>query len=95
MGTKERTPTNRHIAEVEMAKKLLKVRIKHAFYATGVFALSCAIVWPFLAEGPLWNYWKTIGRNLVLLPAVILIPFVIFVGRAVIAWFFLREVKRI
>jgi hypothetical protein len=94
-ATNKSTSKKRDIAEVRMAKGILKIRIKHAFYATGVFALSCAIVWPFLAEGPLGAYWKTVGRNLIFLPAALLLPFVILVGRAINAWFFVREVKRI
>ena len=81
--------------EIRAAKRLLKTRTKQALYATGGFVLSCAVVWPFLADGPLGAYWKTIGRNLILLPMVLLLPFIIFIGRAINACFFVREVERI
>jgi hypothetical protein len=89
------SPNKRDTAEVRIAMRLLKTRTRHALYATGVFVLSCASVWLFLAGSPLQAYWKSVGRNLILLPAVLLLPFVIFVGRAINAWLFVREMKRI
>jgi hypothetical protein len=79
----------------ESAKQLLRRRTKQAIYATVVFSASCAAVSPFLEGHSLHRYWESFGKYLVLLSMGLLIPFIIYVGRAISAWLFVRDVQKI
>jgi hypothetical protein len=76
------------------AKKLLRRRTKRATYATAAFLLSCASVTPFLAGFPLHAYWESFGKFFLLLSMTLLLPFVVLIGRAINAWFFARDIKK-
>lgn len=41
--------------------------------STFTLLLTCALVYPFLAEHSLHEYWESIGKNLVLLSMVLLL----------------------
>jgi uncharacterized membrane protein len=77
------------------AKRLLRSRTKQAAYATAVFFLSCAAVSLFLVGHSLHVYWDAFGKYLVLLSMGLLIPFLIYVGRAISAWLFVRDIEKI
>lgn len=79
----------------ESAKQLLRHRMRQAIYAMAVFFASCASVSPFLEGHPLHRYWESFGKYLVLLSMGLLIPFLIYVGRAITAWLFVRDVQKI
>ena len=79
----------------QSAKLLLRRRTKQAIYAVVVFFLSCASVAPFLEGHFLHAYWESFGKYLVLLSMGLLIPFLIYVGRAITAWLFVRDVEKI
>jgi hypothetical protein len=89
-------PVSKHeVAKAKQsAKQLLQRRTKQAIYATAIFFLSCASVSPFLKGHPLHAYWESFGKYLVLLSMGLLIPFVIYVGRAITAWLFVRDVEK-
>jgi|ERR1700733_388879 hypothetical protein len=76
------------------AREYLHLWRKRAFYATAAFFLSCASVSPFLYGHPLHAYWESFGKYLVLLSMALLVPFVVCVGIAINAWFFLRNVRK-
>jgi len=82
-------------AEVRLARRLFQQRTKQGAYATAAFLMSCGVVTPFLKGFPLDTYWVPVGRNLLLLPMFLLVPFVIFVGRVFNAWLFVREMEKI
>ena len=77
------------------ARHLVQVRIKQAVYATAVFALVCASVYPFLLGHSLHSYWESWGKFLLLVSMTLLPIYVWVVGRAIGAWIFLCNVKRI
>jgi hypothetical protein len=73
--------TASELAEVnETANRFFCTRRKWALYSTLAFAASCGLVAPFLAGNPLHRYWNSIGRNLLILPMVLLLIFVWQVG---------------
>ncbi len=82
-------------AAKEEAKKLLRYRTKWALYATVTFFLSCAAVVPFLMGFPLHSHWESFGKFFLLLSMTLLLPFVAHTGRAINAWFFVRDVEKI
>ena|ERR1017187_567605 len=82
-------------ATVRGAKRLVRHRTKWAIYTTAAFLLSCASVVPFFRGFPLHAYWESFGKFFLLLSMSLLLPFVFFAGRAINAWFFVREVEKI
>ena len=76
------------------ATEYLELWKKRALYATFAFFLSCVSVAPFLYGYPLHAYWESFGRYLLLLSMALLVPFVVCVGIAINAWFFLLNLRR-
>lgn len=79
----------------QSAKQLLRRRTKQAIYAAVALFLSCAAVVPFSKGHSLHSHAEPYGRILVYLAMGLLIPFVIYVGRAITAWLFVRDVGKI
>ena len=79
----------------QSAKQLLRRRTKQAIYAVVALFLSCASVVPFSKGHSLHSHAEPYGRILVYLAMGLLIPFVIYVGRAINAWVYLRDISRI
>ena len=82
-------------AAKEDARHLLRIRSKWAIYATVAFFLSCVSLVPFLAGFPLHAYWESLGKFFLLLSMTLLLPFVAFIGRAINAWLFVRDMEKI
>jgi hypothetical protein len=82
-------------AAVGFAKRKMHRAIKQSLYATAAFVLISTTVALFTEGFPLHSYWKPIGRPLICLWDVMLVVFVIFVGRAFNAWICVREMERI
>jgi len=76
------------------AEKDLRLWRRRALYSTVVLALSCGAAYPFLYGHSLYVYWDSFGKYLVILSTVLFIPFVICVGIATNAWFFLWRLKK-
>ena len=79
----------------EDARRFLRARTKWAIYGSAAFLLSCASVVPFSKGFPLHDHAEPFGRILVYLSMTLLIPFVITVGLAINAWFFVRAMEKI
>jgi hypothetical protein len=79
----------------DFAGNLLRKQKKRAWIASVSFLGSCLAVSPFLAGNPLHNYWETIGKYILLLCMVLLIPFVVCVGWAWSAWVYVRDVGKL
>ena len=76
------------------ATEYLHLWKKRALYATGAFSLSCVSVIPFAAGFPLHAYAEPLGRLLVYLSMALLVPFIVCVGIAINAWFFLLNLRK-
>jgi hypothetical protein len=50
---------------------------------------------PFLAAFPLHHLWESVGKYLLMLSMGLLVVFASYLGLAVSAWFFVREVEKI
>jgi hypothetical protein len=91
----EQTPTCELLDRLRIDAEQMLVKQKgRALMASGAFIASCLLVWPFLAGNSLHRYWDSVGKYLVLLSMVLLIPFAACVGLAINGWFYCRSVKR-
>jgi len=79
----------------ENARHVAQVRTKQAAFATAAFTLICALDFPFLKGHSLHHYWESWGKLLLLISMTLWVPYVFIIGRAVSAWIFLRDLKRI
>jgi|GEM_PF-4159914 hypothetical protein len=64
---------------IRQTERVVHVWNKGALYSTAAFFVSCASVWPFFTGYPLHKYWAGLGRYLLLLSMVLLLPWVICV----------------
>jgi hypothetical protein len=72
----------------------LRIWKKRAIYATLVFFLSCAAVFPFSKGQSLHANAEPFGRVLVYLTMALFVWLVISVGVAINSWFLLRALKK-
>ena len=79
----------------QSAEQLLRLRRKHAVYATAAFFLSCASVIPFSKGHSLYAYAEPFGTIFVYLSMALLLVFIFYVVRAFNAWLFVRDVGKI
>jgi hypothetical protein len=77
------------------AREYLRRRAKQASYATLVFLASCGCVAPFLAGFPLHRFWESADKFFLLLSMGLLLVFASYLGLAMSAWFYAREVEKI
>jgi len=84
--------------DIEALKKNARERLRlwkrRALISMTAFFISCASVDPFLAGHPLYSYWETFGKYLVLLSMALLPVFVCCMGLWWGAWRALREIEK-
>ena len=92
----ERPNSKHEIAKAgQNANQLLRSRLKQATYSVLALFLCCASVVPFSEGHSLHSHAEPYGRILVYLAMGLLTPFVICVGRAINAWLFVRDMRKI
>ena len=79
---------------MEDAREFLDLWKKRTLYSAGIFLLSCASVVPFFKGHPLQAYWDSVGKCLLIVSMVLLMPFVICLVIAIQVWFDLRTMRR-
>jgi hypothetical protein len=90
----------RHLSDEEMsevrqyAAEQIAVWRSRFLYSTVALVLTCAFIYPFLADHPFHAYWESFGKYLIFVAMALLIVFVLCTGFFYSAWQALRDVEK-